>query len=245
MKPKKIKVVNKISDRESAIKRVKIVNGEKKEKMTAEPIIQTDSVEKLSNTLLKQIRKEEIDEKMSKISSVLKLVGAGAFIAASFAFPQLPLALKPLFKEGENNAWMRFNIPYLKRTLRRLEKEKLVETEEKDGFQIVKITQKGKRRIFRCALAELKIERPKVWSGNWYLISYDLPKQYSNARDYLREYLTTWDFYPLHESVFLHAYPCYKEINFLREYLGIGEYVRVFKVSQIENDQVFKDYFGV
>jgi len=41
------------------------------------------------------------------------------------------------------------------------------------------------------------------------------------------------------------AYPCIKEVAFLREYLGIGEMVRLFDVGKIENDQNFRDFFGV
>lgn len=227
------------------LKTIRGIKKDQKEKLSEQPIIQKDSIEKLSMTLLRQIDEEDIDQKRAKISTILKLVGAGAFIGASFAFPQLPIVFKTFYRKGENHAWRRFNIPYLKRTLKRLEKEKLVETEEKDGFQIVKVTDQGKRKIFKCALDELVIKKPKIWDKNWYLVSYDLPKKYGDARDYLREYLTVWQFYPLHESVFLHAYPCYNEINFLREYLGIGEFVRIFKVSQIENDQIFKDFFGV
>lgn len=66
-----------------------------------------------------------------------------------------------------------------------------------------------------------------------------------NLRNIFRDYLHAWGFYPLHESVFLHAYPCFKQVEFLREYLGISEYVRFFIVAKIENDSLFHDFFDL
>lgn len=200
----------------------------------------------IARILAKQIDKEIFEKKYAPVKDILKLVGAGAFLAASVAIPNLPLILKPfLINQTDYEVWKRFNIPYLKRTLKRLEAQKLVEIGEENSLQVVKITNVGRRRILKCALDELAIEKPKVWDGKWRLISYDIPKNLKNLRAVFRDYLRAWGFYPLHESVFLHAYPCFKQVEFLREYLGIGEYVRFFVVSKIENDTPFKEFWGV
>lgn len=205
-----------------------------------------DKISYLATKLTQQIDKETFRKKYAPVTEVIKLVGAGAFLATSLVFPTLPQVIKPFLSDpSAYEAWKRFNIPYLKRTLRRLEKEKLIEIDEAEGMQIVKITNHGRRRILKCALDELAIEKPKVWDGTWRLVSYDFPRDIGKIRDIFRDYLKAWGFYPLHKSVFLHAYPCGKEVEFLREYLGIGEYVRIFKVTAIENDKVFKVFFGV
>ncbi|MBI4999380.1 hypothetical protein HZB97_01260 [Candidatus Gottesmanbacteria bacterium] len=217
----------------------------KRYKPTSTFVLSQTQIDNLSKILLKQINKEIFREKRAKIEPVLKLVGAGLLLAGTVVFPTLPQALAPFFRKDEYQAWKRFNLPYLKRTLERLEKQKLVETCEENGFQVVKITENGKKRILRYALDELAVEKPKIWNGTWWLISYDLPQNLINQREILRDYLQAWGFYPLHESVYLHAYSCFRQVEFLREYLGVGEYVRIFKVSQIENDQHFRDFFGV
>lgn len=112
-------------------------------------------------------------------------------------------------------------------------------------MQVAKITKSGRRKVLKFALDELAVEKPKIWDGKWTLISYDIPKNQKHRRAIFLEYLKAWGFYPLHESVFLHAYPCEKQVEFLREYLGIGEYVRIFTATKIENDKLFKDFFGV
>lgn len=210
--------------------------------------IKDSTLAEVSKTLTKQIDKEVFEKKYAPIKIVLTLVGAGLFLGASVVMPNLPLALKPFLdyqKKKEFEIWKRFNIPYLKRTLERLEKQKAVELDAKDGMQIVKITDAGKRKILKFALDELAVEKPKIWDGKWRLVSYDIPGALHKLRAIFREYLKAWGFYPLHESVFLHAYPCEKQVEFLREYLGLGKYIRILKVSQIERDKQFKDYFGV
>lgn len=202
-------------------------------------------IELLAKTLARQIDKKDFERKYAPVRDVLILVGAGVFLAAAIAIPNLPLVLKPFLKNKDDyEVWKRFNIPYLKRTLARLEKQKLVSVKEGD-IQTITITEDGKRKILRYALDALVVEKPKFWDGTWQLVSYDIPAKQKRVREILSEYLRIWKFYPLHESVYLHAYPCEKEVEFLREYLGIGEYVRIFHVSKIENDKLFREFFDV
>lgn len=207
-----------------------------------------NKIDQLAKVLSKQIDRKIFENKYAPAKDVLKLVGAGAFLTAALLMPNLPLVLKPFLdqkRKNEREIWKRFNIPYLKRTLQRLEKQKLVDISDKNGVQIVTITNQGRQKVLRMALDDLEIKKPKNWDRRWRLISFDLPEKLAKIRKILVEYLSAWGFYPLHKSVYLHAYPCLKEVDFLREYLGVGEYVRMFTVIQIENDSQFRDFFGV
>jgi len=206
--------------------------------------LKDEKIEELAKTLTRQIERKITEEKFLKAKEVLQLVAAGFFLSTSLVAPNLPRSFKKIFKEDEV-AYKRFNIPYLKRTLARLQKEKLVEVAHDGKYEIVKITEKGKQKILKFAFDELEIKKPPVWDGKWYLVSYDIPEHFSFQRKIFRYYLTIWKFYPLQKSVFLHAYPCEKEIEFLKEYLGIDKYVNIFTVIRIENDQPFRDFFGV
>lgn len=207
-----------------------------------------DKIDQLAKTLARQVDKEIFEKKYAPAKTILKLVGAGVFLMAAVVMPGLPVVLKPFLdqkRKEEYEVWKRFNIPYLKRTLMRLEKQKLVEIADENNRQVIKITNQGKQKIIKMALDELVVEKPKVWDGKWRLVSFDLPEKLAQERKRFVEYLRTWGFYPLHKSVYLHAYPCFKQIEFLREYMNVGEYVRNFVVSKIENDKLFKDFFGV
>jgi len=207
-----------------------------------------NKIDQLAKVLSKQIDKEIFERKYAPAKKILVLVGAGAFLAASITMPNLPLVLKPFLdqkRKNEREVWKRFNITYLKRTLSRLEGQKLVEIGEGNGVQIVKITNQGRKKVLKLGLDNLEIKKPKIWDGKWRLISFDLPETLAKTRKILVQYLSVWKFYPLHKSVYLHAYPIFKEVDFLREYLGVGEYVRMFTVSEIENDKQFKEFFGI
>lgn len=204
------------------------------------------NIEKMTYALLRQAKKQEFARTVATAREVLKIVGLGAFLAGSLIMPNLPKLLRPYLNEtNDPRPWRWFNIPYLKRTLARLEKQKLVEFDKEGNKQIVKITDQGKQKILRYALEEISVSKPSSWDGYWRLVSYDVPKELEEERNTLRRFLLTWGFYPFHESVFLHAYPCEEQVEFLREYLGIGQYVRFLTVSKIENDQPFRDYFDL
>lgn len=202
----------------------------------------------IARSLAKTIDKKVFEKKYAPHKEVLTLVGTGVFIAASLVMPGLPLVLQPFLNknyEEKRKAWKRFNIPYLEKTIKRLEQQKMVEIGWEKGLQVVKITQSGKRRIVKYALDELQIKEPKHWNGKWTLVTYDIPEEYETLRKYFRSYLLNWKFYPIEKSVYLHAFPCKEEIEFLREYLTVGKYVNIFNVDEIENDKIFRDYFGV
>lgn len=204
-----------------------------------------EAVKRLGLVLTKQIDKEIFEKKYAKAGEVLKLVGAGLLLASCFVAPNLPKMLAPFFKSDEYNAWKRFNIPYLKRTLYRLNKRRLVEISKENGQEVVKLTDKGKAEVLKFSMEELALEKPSVWNGKWWLVCYDIPKIMEVKRNILRDYLRAWKFYPLQDSVFIHAYPCKDQVDFLREYLGVLEQVQLFEVSKIENEEKFKDFFGV
>lgn len=204
------------------------------------------NIKDLSNTLLKDVFINKVEEVWTNAESVLKLVGAGAFLAAAVVAPNITKVFNPLaYDPKEKDIWKRFNIPYLKRKLKRLARQKLVTIKEVNGETQVEITESGQRRILKFALDKLEVKKPKSWSGRWYLVSYDVPNELSHLRAVIREYFKAWGFYPIQESVYLHAYPCEKVITFFREYLEIGECVRIFEVNKIENDADFKKYFGL
>lgn len=203
-------------------------------------------IQKISDVLIAQLGHEMKARRYAKTKTVLKLVGLGAFITGSLVFPTLPQIIAPFIKDkNEYTAWKRFNIPYLKRTLHRLESQKLIKIENTGTYQQIEITRIGKRKILRFALDELIVEKPSHWDKKWRLIAYDIPQYRKKIGEVFHEYLNIWGFYPFQKSVYLHAYPCKDQIAFLREYLGIGEYVRILEVSYLENDSEFREFFGV
>lgn len=170
----------------------------------------------------------------------------GVTIAAAFAAPKTASSLISTFwRENEWNDWKRFNTAYLRQTLRRLEKQKLVEIKEIGGRQRIIITQTGKRRILEYSIDELKIVKTKRWDKKWRIVIYDIPKSKKPLQELVREILKNLGFYPIQESVYIIPYPCYKEIEFLRSYYNLSPFIKYLLVEKLEDDSAYKTYFGL
>ena len=185
-------------------------------------------------------------ESLAKILLAEQELAGGAGLAVILAMPGTALLFKDFIKDdSEWKEWKKFNIGYLRRALKKLEAKKLVQIEEIGNKAVVKLTDDGIKKVLEANLDRLKIDKPSNWDGKWRLIFYDILDGKKETRDKFRKILRSMNFYPLQESVYLHAFPCDKEVEFLRHYLGIAGEVRMILAEKIENDQLFRDYFGL
>ena len=212
------------------------------------PLPTDEKIAHLASLLQDQMQKEKRENQYASVKHVLTILGAGAVISASFLAPPILLAVKPFLdakREDEFESWKHFNKSYLKRTVRRLQREKFVEIHEKDGEQTVTLTKNGKRRILKYSLEEVSISKPKSWDGQWRLIMYDVAQNRKKLRDLFRETLKNLGFFQLQESVWIYPYPCEKTISFLREYYGVGNEVIYVVATRLEDDSPYRTYFHV
>lgn len=212
-------------------------NSEKQEKQ----------IETLANLLYQKARQDKEDKIYASAKTVLSLLGMGITIAAAFAAPKAAPALINTFwkEEDEWRKWKQFNLGYLLQTLRRLQKQKLVEIKDINGKQRITITQKGKTRILEYAVDELEITKPKTWDKKWRVVIYDIPNRKKYLQELTRETLKNLGFLAIQESVYIIPYPCYKELEFLREYYHVGPYIKYLLVDKLEDDSAYKTFFGL
>lgn len=114
-----------------------------------------------------------------------------------------------------------------------------------NGAEVIKLTRSGKRKILQYSLQTLSIPKPKNWDGLWRVVLYDIPKDKHHTRDLLRQTIRRLGFYPLQESVYLFPYPCFDEIDYLRQYYFLDIKVQYLLVKQIENDMAYRTYFNL
>lgn len=141
--------------------------------------------------------------------------------------------------------WRQYNVSYLKRTLKRLEQQKQIEIVVQNGKQYIQLSKNGKRKILRYSLELLTIEKPKRWDGKWRLILYDIPSTDRRLSEFIRETLKNLGCYQIQKSIYLFPYPCFDQIEFLREFHCLGNKIQYMIVEQIENDSAYKTYFGL
>lgn len=200
----------------------------------------------LCELLTKQFAKLECENKYAPVKEVLALLGKGAVLTAAILAPKSAKALLPLVQESPDyQAWKRYNLSYLARTLRRLEKDKQVEIVDENGQEVIRLSENGNRRVIKYSLDMLQIEKPKKWDRRWRVVIYDIPTENKSFSEIIREILRTLGFVKIQESVYLCPYPCFKQIEFIRGYYFQSGNILYMTVERIEHDQIYKDYFGL
>lgn len=210
------------------------------------PLPPDDHIVKLSNLLLQQKTQKKQEQQYAAVKDILSLLGAGVALSAALLAPNSARAIKPLLRQSSHwDEWKHFNIAYLRRTLHRLEQQKIVEIQEDGDQSVIQLTSGGKRKILRYSLDNLEVVKPKSWDGKWRLVLYDVPISQRGLGDLVRQALRTIGFYPIQKSVYLFPYSCFDHIEFIREYYGLGNALQYMLVSHIEHDEAYKTYFNL
>lgn len=182
------------------------------------------------NAFIKGIKHDlKIDPKAKEI---LKLLAGGAIIAASMVIPVLPMAIAPFIIEQG-----RYRKGPFGQVIRRLKRQKLINITEENGQTVVRITQMGRIRALRYKLDEMNIKKPKIWDKKWRVIIFDIPERYKPFRELFRKQLQKLGFYQLQRSVYVHAFPCFDEVEFIRQIFHVAINVTYIKADTIENSQ--------
>lgn len=214
--------------------------------METKPKLTEKQLEKLSNLLFQRFEREKRQKRYAQAKLILSILGKGILLPMIFIAPGTARLAKDLFKDNnEWQAWKQYNLSYLRQTIKRLRKQKMVEIADENGKQVVKLSQNGKHRILKYALDELEIIKPSNWDVKWRLVIYDIPNRKRYLQTLVRETLKRLGFLQLQESVYLIPFPCFNEIEFLREYYGLGENIKILTVAKLEDDKVYRTYFGV
>ena len=177
---------------------------------------------------------------MSKIRTidVLKILAVGGIIVGSAAIPPLPMILANAIK-----LWKDVNKRDLGRIVKRLEKQEMISVREAGNKISIEITEKGKRRLLEYDFENIKIKAKKR-DGKWRIIIFDIPEDRKRNRDAFRKKLIQIGCIRLQDSVFISAFPCKDEVDFLVHYLEISDFVTVATLNEIERGEklLFKKY---
>ncbi len=187
-------------------------------------------------------KNKNIESKTSKLPSakdILRILAGVGTIGAIFAFPGAAPALGSLFLgQKQYGRWQ------TKQVISQLGKRKYVETEYlNDGRVRVKITEAGLTKALTYELENMRLNIPKKWDRKWRVIIFDIPKKYNRVRDLFRMRLKQLGLFKLQDSVYVSPYPCFDEVEFLRELYGVSFTVEYLLVEKLENDQYLRDHF--
>lgn len=216
------------------------INKKKRSRKTISPYIDIDweKAAVLFKNYTPQVSQKHKYPPVKDILSVLAKVGG---IALIFAFPGAAPAIGALFSEDSSyEPWRAKNV------IDKLAKRKFVTVEtQEDGSVRVEITRNGLTKALSYKLDEMILRQSNKWDKKWRVVIFDIPEKYKRIRDVFRLRLQQLGLYFLQESVYVSPYPCFEEIEFLRELYGVSFKVRYLLVEKIEEDDLIKEHFSL
>lgn len=213
-----------------------------KNKNASKDKIDWDKIQKIfyrdRENLLDQLAKEV--NRYPYVKEILLLLVSGVLISALLLMPGIHRAIPSSFWQGKGYKKFR-----LKETLKRLHKQKIVEVlETKDGH-ILRITKDGLTRALKFKLDDMSVKRKKSWDKKWRIVIFDIEEQKKKLRDEFRKRLKQMGFYSLQESVYVHAFPCFDEVEFLRQFYQVPINVTYILGEKIESQENLENFFQV
>src|SRR3989338_9675388 len=101
-----------------------------------------DATKTLAFLLEEQRRKERFYDKTKNYERVKDILIYLTFFGTCIFAPKAIKIFRPILKDKDYSSWKSFNLRYLKWTLNRLSKQKMVDIREENGDKVVIITQK-------------------------------------------------------------------------------------------------------
>lgn len=173
------------------------------------------------------------------VKDILHTLAAVSTIGLVFAFPGAAPALGLLsFGTDSYDRWR------TKKIISQLSKQKFITVNENDDNTVtVKITKNGMERALTYELDAMKMNKSGKWDHKWRVVMFDIPDKYKRIRDIFRRRLIQLGLFQLQESAYVSPYPCFEEIEFLRELYGIPFTTQYLLVEKIEHDIMLKEHF--
>jgi len=182
--------------------------------------------------------KKEI--KIKVVKTILAVIGLTGLMTIAVVAPNTLQALDIFYKNNKRKYNKQF---YVKRSINRLKINGFIEFVKKNDKTFVHLTEKGKQKLLKYQLGDLKIKRPKRWDRKWRIIAFDIKEFRRNARWSLRRELANLGFIRLQNSVWVYPYECEEIIIMLKSYLKIGKDILYITAESIENDKWLKKEF--
>lgn len=105
------------------------------------------------------------------------------------------------------------------------------------------VTSLGKDFLFSEFLRNIDPPKMDQWDGKWRIIFFDIPNKLTFARNWLRGTLKRFGCEKMQKSVFITPMKCFEEVDLLRKYLKVENFVRIVEVASLEDEIYWKKKF--
>lgn len=182
------------------------------------------------------------DVRAAIIDGVLKTLAVGGSISVALVIPNVLTALDKPLTRYLNRLDKRAREREIRKTLYYLKEKSFISAV--NGYEHgIRITKKGKQRLVKIDLDNLKLNRPKHWDKQWRMVFFDIPEKYKSGRDALTRKLKELGFYQLQRSVLVFPHPCKEEVIAVSTAYGINKYVSYIETGHIDQQNLLKRKF--
>jgi len=165
---------------------------------------------------------------------------AGVMVATGAA--PSPTLFRKYFRRYKKGA--RFNYQ-AKTALGRLAAKSMVTFEEHtDGERYARITEKGKR-VLLMETKRVFMKKKKKWDRRWRVVIFDISERRKRIRDRLRQFMSSYGFVRLQDSVWIYPHDCEDLIALAKADFRIGADVLYMTVERLERDKYLREHFNL
>jgi CRISPR-associated endonuclease Cas2 len=176
---------------------------------------------------------------------ILEVIGLTLISGGNPLRPIIPLAIKEITKILKEIKNLNIVEERIKKSLKSLEKNEIIDMEEKGSNVLVRLKDKNNLTAIKYsikALLDLK-KKEKKWKGKWFLVFFDVPEIQRNKRNYLRKFLIDIGFYCYQQSIYIFPYECEKAIILIKKIVEGAKYMKYIIAKKIEDEKFIKSYF--
>lgn len=193
------------------------------------------------------LTREQAEKIHSIVGTALVIIGAAGAITIAAMAPNLIWALGKIAKDIKS---VKFNqkekTKKVAQTLYYLKRHNLIKFKPEKGDFWISLTDFGKKRLAKTGFYALSVPKQKKWDGKWWQVAADIPTLTHRAgADLLRQKLKNMGFYSLQRTLWFYPFDPRKELEFICQHYGVGQFVTVMEVSRMDMDdeKKLKDYF--
>ncbi|MBI2120408.1 MAG: hypothetical protein HYT94_02160 [Parcubacteria group bacterium] len=131
----------------------------------------------------------------------------------------------------------------MRSAVQNLRRRGYIETSHDKNEPRIRLTKKGEEYFQKMLFEESRLTSQAEWDGKWRFVLFDIPVEYTKAREALRFRLKALGFFQYQKSVWAYPYPCKDEILFVSDHFNIGRFVEILDATGLSDDAVLKKHF--
>ncbi len=118
-----------------------------------------------------------------------------------------------------------------------------IEEAHEQGKKFLRLTKKGKLKLFYQRMHDCKPPAKNAWDGKWWCALFDIPEQGRSERDAIRKALRLAGFYRLQKSVYVFPSAIPEAVTAYLKEANLLLYIRFVRIDRMDVDENMRNHF--